>query len=272
MFLLFSSLFAMAQEQIAILYPTTIGNKEYPLLQVLHNDLQLTTLAMVGNEYNILDENYIYTEQMIKSCDLASCSVEIGKVLGADYVVETQFVDLSDSLTFILKVYNVHTGKLITGFTEKHHEYNNLSSEVVNEWEKIVVKQFGDNRNVSYVTQDQVDYWKNLYKLEYQKNMQRHVEYTQKMDYKPTYKEPLLTKRGKIVVIVSASSLLIPYITMKIIHRATHYKVNTLDSDGNATTVWREKPNNKEETSDNTTYATSSQIPLHHVYSDIGNK
>jgi hypothetical protein len=271
MFLLFSSLFAMAQEQIAILYPTTIGNKEYPLLQVLHNDLQLTTLAMVGNEYNILDENYIYTEQMIKSCDLASCSVEIGKVLGADYVVETQFVDLSDSLTFILKVYNVHTGKLITGFTEKHHEYNDLSLEVVDEWEKIVVKQFGDNRNVSYVTQDQVDYWKNLYKLEYQKNMQRHVEYTQKMDYKPTYKDTI-AKRNKTVVIAGISSMLIPYVVTKIIHRATHYEVTTLDSEGNPTTVWREKANNNTSTTDNTTITTSSQIPPHHVYSDIGNK
>ena len=272
MFLIFSSLFAMAQEQIAILYPTTIGNKEYPLLQVLHNDIQLTTLAMVGNEYNILDENYIYTEQMIKSCDVFSCSVEIGKVLGADYVVETQFVDLSDNLSFVLKVYNVHTGKLITGFSEKHNDYNELSWEVVNEWEKIVAKQFGDNRDVSYVTQDQVDYWKNLYMLEYKKNMQRHVEYTQKLDYKPTCKESILPKINKTVVIAGISSMLIPYVVTKIIHRATHYKVTTLDSEGNPTTVWREKANNNTSTTDNTTIATFSQIPPHHVYSDIGNK
>ena len=261
MLLLFSSLFAMAQEQIAILYPTTIGNKTYPLLQVLHNDLQLTTLAMVGNKYNVLDENYIYTEQMIKSCDLASCSVEIGKVLGADYVVETQFVDLSDNLSFVLKVYNVHTGKLITGFSEKHQEYNDLSWEVVDEWEKILAKQFGDNRNVSYATQDQVDYWKNLYLTS--TSFDHCVE---------TNNKTRSPKVNKAVVIASISSLLAPYVVKKIIHRATHYKVTTLDSEGNTTTVWREKANNEPPISDNTTTVSYSQIPPHHIYGEVGDR
>jgi len=272
MFLLLSSLMVKAQDQIAILYPSTVGNKEYPLLHQLHTDLQLTALSMVDRTHNVLDENYIFTQKMIKTCSVASCSVEIGRELGADYVIETQFVDLSDNLTFILKVYNVHTGMLLSGFLEKNSDYNELSNQVIRSWEQVVTKEFGDDRNASYVTQDQVDYWKNLYKLEYKKNMQRHIEYTQKMDYKPTYKEPLLSKRGKIVVITGVSSLLIPFVAIKMIHRATHYKVNTLDSDGNPTTVWREKPNNKEETSDNMTIATYSQIPPHHIYSEGGKK
>lgn len=285
MFLLLSSLMVKAQDQIAILYPSTVGNKEYPLLHQLHTDLQLTALSMVDRTHNVLDENYIFTQKMIKTCSVTSCSVEIGRELGADYVIETQFVDLSDNLTFILKVYNVHTGMLLSGFSEKNSDYNELSNQVIRSWEQIVTKEFGDGRDISYVTQDQVDYWKNLYKREYAKNMQRHVEYTQQMEYKPTKpstkssssrpsptKTPTLSRNGKIIglgtVIVS---LCIPVIAITT-HRITHYKVNTLDSDGSPTTVWREKPNNKEETSDNTTQATYSQIPPHHIYGEEGKK
>lgn len=122
LFLTMLTSLAIANKRIAVLEPRTIGKHEsYPLLTAEIDRSRLTLNTLLRNDgYSILTKENMTSilndmGKDIGSCD-ASCEVELGRMMGTDYILSSEYLHTTDQIILTLKLYDVTSGNLIDGY------------------------------------------------------------------------------------------------------------------------------------------------------------